>query len=141
MHRATVLIAEDNFIIIEGALRPILEQDFAVVGTAGDGFEAIAAANEHRPDVVLVDVSLPGLRGFEVARSILASQPDCKVIFVSNYADRGYVEAAQNMRANGYVLKSSVATELATAIRTALSGNFYRPSFLDLPTSASPQKG
>ena len=128
MSRPTVLVVEDDFVILEGALRPVLETDFDIVAAVGDGIEAVAAAAEHKPDVVLLDVSLPRLRGFAVARKILASQPQCKVLFVSNYWEPGYVEAARGIGASGYVLKGRVLPELAEAIRTALAGGFYSSS-------------
>jgi DNA-binding NarL/FixJ family response regulator len=123
-----ILIAEDDFLILEGSLRPTVSRDFEVVAVAGDGEEAVTKAEHLRPDVVLLDVSLPKLRGFDAARKILISQPGCKVLFVSNYWDGAYIEAAREMGAGGYVFKSRVVTELTSAIRTALGGGFYEPS-------------
>jgi DNA-binding NarL/FixJ family response regulator len=129
MNRPTVLIVEDDFLIREGALRPPLEPHFEIVAEVGDGLAAIAAAEQHRPDIILLDVSLPGMRGFEVARKILAHPRGCKILFVSNYADRDYVERAKQIGANGYVLKSRAPAELLNAIRAALAGRFYWPDF------------
>lgn len=129
MSKPTVIIAEDNFLIREGCLRPTLETDFEVVTVVEDGKAAIAAAEQYRPDVILLDVSLPVMRGFEAARKIIASQPKIKVLFVSNYSDRDYVEEALRMGASGYVLKSQAASELVQAIRIACSGQFYRPVY------------
>lgn len=125
----TILIAEDDFLIREGLLRPLLEPHFTIVGAVEDGLEAVKAASEYKPDVVLLDISLPRVRGFEAARQILAARPDCKVLLVSNYADCTYPDAAREMGAGGYVLKSRVATELLPAIQTALTGDFFRSSF------------
>lgn len=127
MKKPTVLIAEDDFLILEGALRPLLDPEFEIVAAVGDGNEAVAAAQEHRPEVALLDVSLPGLRGFEVARQILSRQPECKVLLVSCYSEPAYIEGAREVGASGYVLKSRVSSELVNAIRTALAGQFYRP--------------
>ena len=122
-----VLIAEDDFLIAEGALRPALSTDFEIIGVVGDGMAAVTATSAERPDIVLLDVSLPRLRGFDAARQILAGQPECKVLFVSNYWDAAYIDAARDMGAAGYVFKSRVMTDLVSAIRTALSGRFYDP--------------
>ena len=123
-----VLIAEDDFLILEGCLRPALSKNFEVVAAVGDGKEAVAAAAQLQPDVVLLDISLPGLRGFDAARQILAGQPGCRLLFVSNYWDAAYIQAAREMGAGGYVFKSRVLTELTPAIRAALAGEFYEPA-------------
>jgi two-component system nitrate/nitrite response regulator NarL len=123
-----VLIAEDDFLILEGSLRPTLCQHFEVVAVAADGEEAVAKAEQLRPDVVLLDISLPKLRGFDAARQILAAHPECKVLFVSNYWEPVYIQAAREMGAGGYVFKSRIVTELTSAIRTALAGGFYEPA-------------
>ena len=124
--KPTVVIAEDNLLIMEGSLRPLLESEFEIVATAGDGNAAILAAAHYKPAIVLLDVSLPVVRGFDAARKILANHPETKILFVSNYADRAYVEEALQIGASGYVLKSRIARELVRAIRTALAGDFYR---------------
>jgi DNA-binding NarL/FixJ family response regulator len=126
--KQTILIAEDDFLIREGYLQPLLEAVFTIVASVGDGRDAVAAAVELRPDIVLLDVSLPGLRGFEAARQILAAIPACKVLLVSNYGDRAYLRAAQELGASGYVLKSRAQNELLPAIETALAGQFYQSS-------------
>jgi len=126
--KARVLIAEDDFLILEGCLRPTVSREFEVVAVAVDGKEAVAKAEQLRPDVVLMDISLPRLRGFDAARQILASQPGCKVLFVSNYSEPAYIQAAREMGAGGYVFKSRVLTELTSAIRAALAGDFYEPA-------------
>ncbi|MBV9083723.1 MAG: response regulator transcription factor [Acidobacteriaceae bacterium] len=125
--KPTVVIAEDNVLILEGSLRPLLEREFEIVATAEDGRAAISAAAQHKPAVMLIDVSLPLVRGFEAARQILAACPETKILFVSNYADRAYVDQAFHMGASGYVLKSRIVRELVAAIRKALAGEFYRP--------------
>lgn len=105
---------------------PALKSEFELLAAVEDGKAAVAAVEEHRPDVILLDVSLPELRGFAAARQILARQPETKVLFVSNYDNREYVEEALSMGASGYVLKSRVAVELLTAIRAVLAGQFYQ---------------
>ena len=129
MKQPTILVAEDEFLIRDGYVCPLLAPHFDIVAAVGDGGEAVEAAEQHRPAIVLLDISLPGVRGFEAARRILASQPDCKVLFVSNYAERALVEEARAMGASGYVLKARITSELIPAIQTALAGQFYQSVF------------
>lgn len=127
--KPTILIAEDDFIIREGLLKSVLEPHFTIVASVDDGHDAVSAAREHKPRIALLDISLPGLHGFEVARQILAASPSCKVLLVSNYADRAYPRAAQELGASGYVLKSRATNELLGAIETALAGGFFQSTF------------
>lgn len=129
MKKPTLLVAEDDFLIREGSLCPLLAPHFDIVAAVGNGWEAVQAAEAHRPEIVLLDISLPGLRGFEAARRILAHQPDCKVLFVSNYTERAYAKAAQEMGASGYVLKTRMTRDLIPAVQTALAGQFYQSPF------------
>lgn len=125
MCKPTVVIAEDDFLIREGCIRPLLNREFEILAEVDDGQEAVAAAVKHKPDVILLDVSLPVLRGFDAARNIRSHQSATKIVFVSNYSERAYVEEAERLGASGYVLKSRAATQLIPAIKTALSGAFY----------------
>ena len=120
-----VVIAEDDYLILQGALLPALSTDFDVVASVSNGQSALTAVDEYRPEIVLLDVSLPVLRGFEAARRILASHPECKVLFVSNYWDNVYIDEARKMGASGYVFKSRVSRELPCALQLALKGEFY----------------
>lgn len=129
MTTPTVLIAEDDFLIREGTLEPLLQPHFTIVASVADGLEAVAAAAEWKPMVALIDISLPGLRGFEVAKQILAANPGCKVLLISNYGIKAYPKAAQEMGASGYVLKERVVIELLPAIETAMTGGFYQSAF------------
>jgi CheY-like chemotaxis protein len=78
MSTPTILIAEDDFVIREGLLKPALEPHCVVVASVGNGREAVAAAAKYKPAIALLDVSLPGLHGIEAARQILAADPGCK---------------------------------------------------------------
>src|SRR5436305_790293 len=102
MHKPTILIAEDDFAIREGTLRPLLSADFEIVAAVDDGLAAVAAAKAQKPEIAILDVSLPGLRGFEVARRILADQPECTVLFVSCYSEPVYIDGARDLGAGGY---------------------------------------
>ena len=128
--RPTLVIADDNFTIVEGSIRPLLERDFDIVATVHDGKAAVVAAGQYLPSVILLDVSLPVLRGFDAAREIITKHPDLKILFVSNYAERAYVDEARRIGASGYVLKNRVASELLDAIGVALNGGFYQPARL-----------
>lgn len=128
MKKPTLLLAEDEFLIQEGYLRPLLAPHFDIVAAVGGGLEAVEAAEQLRPAIVLLDVSLPGLNGFDAARQILAHRPDCLVLFVSNYTERVYVEEARSIGASGYVLKNRIVSELVPAIQMALAGHFYQPT-------------
>lgn len=123
--KPAIVIAEDDAVIREGCLFPLLESDFEIVASVDDGDAAVAAAELHKPDVVLLDVSLPGMRGFDAARKILSGNPHIKVLFVSNYTEKSYLDEAMRMGAGGYVLKNRAVHELVMAIKTALSGQFY----------------
>ncbi len=121
-----ILIADDHAVVAEG-LKHLVEaqSDLQVVGTAGDGREAVRLAKETSPDVVLMDLSMPELNGADAARAILGEWPECKVIVLSMYAEREYVRRALKAGATGYVVKRSAAKELVDAIRAVHAGQRY----------------
>jgi DNA-binding NarL/FixJ family response regulator len=129
MDKPTILIAEDDFIIREGMLKSLLEPHFTIVASVDNGRDAVAAAAADKPRIVLLDLSLPDIPGFDAARQILAANCDCKVLFVSNYAERVYPGAAKELGASGYVLKSRAVTDLLPAIEAALAERFYQSTF------------
>ncbi|HEY3083650.1 MAG TPA: response regulator transcription factor [Chloroflexota bacterium] len=125
-----VLLADDHTLVREG-IRLCLEAmgDMQVVGEAADGREAVARALELRPDVVLMDVSMPGLSGLEATLEIKRARPEIQVIGLSMYDDEEYVTRLLRAGAAGYVLKRSAATELGAAVRAAHAGEaFLHPS-------------
>lgn len=124
MNRPRLLIAEDHTLVVEGYQR-ILEPHFDLVGAAEDGATLIKLAIQLQPDAVLIDISMPTMNGFEAARLLRKDVPKAKLIFVTMHADREYVEEALRIGASGYVLKRSAVSELAEAIRQALSGKIY----------------
>jgi DNA-binding NarL/FixJ family response regulator len=133
MKRTTVLLADDHAIVVEG-LRRILEPDFDVVGVAGDGYALIRAAALLRPDVIVMDVSMPLLNGIEAARQIRAAAQAVKIVFLSMHPDVIYVSEALQAGGSAYVLKSSAGTEIVTAIREVLQGVTFVTSAIDRPT-------
>lgn len=124
MKRARVLLGDDHTIILEG-VRRILEPEFDVVGSVADGRALVAAAQELHPDVVVADISMPLLNGIEAARLLRKSDPKIKIIFLTMHPDTTYAAEAFRTGASGYVLKSSAADELVTAIQEALRGRVY----------------
>jgi DNA-binding NarL/FixJ family response regulator len=115
-----VVIADDNELFC-AALRAILEPEpgVVVVGLAADGDEALRLAGELRPDVVLMDLSMPVLDGFLATERMRAEAPDTKVVVLTGSADDEDVERARAAGAAGYVTKERIAVELVQAVRTA----------------------
>ncbi|HEV7476189.1 MAG TPA: response regulator transcription factor, partial [Burkholderiales bacterium] len=113
-----ILIADDHGIVAEG-LKSLAEAepDIEVVGIVADGREAVQHARESKPDVVVMDMSMPELNGADATRAILQNDPACRVIVLSMYAEREYVRRALKAGAMGYVVKRSAAKELVDAIR------------------------
>jgi DNA-binding NarL/FixJ family response regulator len=124
MKKTRLLIADDHTLVLEG-LKRILESDFDLVGMAENGRELLRLAEEFKPDVVLVDISMPLLNGIDAAKQLLKLTPQPKVIFVTMHADSDYVAEAFRAGASGYLLKRSAATELVTAIQEVMKGRYY----------------
>jgi DNA-binding NarL/FixJ family response regulator len=121
-----ILIADDHGVVAEGLKHLIEAQpDMRVVGTVGDGREAVRLAREAQPDVVLMDLSMPELNGADATRAILEREPRCRVIVLSMYAEREYVRRALKAGASGYVVKRSAAKEVVDAIRAVYAGQRY----------------
>jgi DNA-binding NarL/FixJ family response regulator len=129
MRRARVLLADDHKILGEG-LQSLLEPEFDLVGIVEDGRTLVEAAEELRPDVMVVDISMPLLNGIEAVRHITKVNPSVKVVFLTMHADLMYATKAFAAGAMGYVLKQSAASELLTAIREAMKGRIYVTPFI-----------
>jgi DNA-binding NarL/FixJ family response regulator len=124
MKKPRLLLADDHTILVEG-LKALLAPEFEVVATAGDGRAVLEAAQEHQPDIILLDISMPGLNGIEAARRLEQSNPDAKLIILTMHGDLSFVRAAFEAGASGYVLKQSAATELVTALHEVDGGRRY----------------
>ena len=126
MAKIRVLLTDDHTLFRQ-AIRTLLsvEPDLEVVGEAANAFEAITAAQQLRPDVVLMDIGMNGMSSFEATRQIRKERPETKVIFLSMYDDEEYLAECVEIGANGYVLKDSPADQLLTAIREAHRGGSY----------------
>jgi two-component system, NarL family, response regulator DesR len=125
-----VLIADDHEAALS-ALTRILNHEFNVVGTARNGKEAVAATTFLKPDVLVLDIQMPIMDGFEAARAVLSSGPPARIVFISAVADSDYVRVALSLGASGYVLKSRAALDLPQAIRLAMLGqSFVSPGMI-----------
>lgn len=123
MSKIRVLIADDHAIVREGVRALLaLSEDIAVVGEAADGREAIDAVRRLRPDVILLDIAMPGLGGLEAAVEIRKENPDAKILVLSQYDDREYVRRFLKLGVSGYVLKKAAGSALTAAIRAAHRG-------------------
>jgi two-component system response regulator NreC len=121
-----IVLADDHEVMREGLRLLVNSQpDMECVGEAGDGREAVALACQLRPDVVLMDVSMPSMSGLEATRQIKKSCPEVKVIALTRHADDSYIQQLLQAGANGYVLKLSAADELVRAVRAAVEGKTY----------------
>jgi len=118
-----IVIADDHALLREG-MRAILsrESDLEVVGEAADGREAIARCRALKPDVILMDIAMPGLGGLEASLEIRKECPDTRVLVLTQYEDREYVSRFLKAGAAGYVLKKTAGAELASAIRSVHRG-------------------
>lgn len=130
MSKIRVFLADEQTLLREG-LKRILAQagDLEVVGEAGDGQEAVAKAVAAKPDVVLLDVSLPLLNGVDAARQILKALPDTKILALTIYASEEYVYQVLEAGALGYVLKDAAPEDLVRGIRLVYDGiPFFSPA-------------
>ena len=146
MAKIRILIADDHALVREG-IRALLSlcDDLEVVGEAADGTEAIAAARRLDPDVVLMDINMPGLGGLEATPEILRSNPRAKILVLTQYDDREYVTRFLKNGASGYVLKRAAGSELASAVRAVHRGGLVLDPSLArealLPTTPAPGVG
>jgi DNA-binding NarL/FixJ family response regulator len=118
-----VVLADDHAVVRKG-IREFLEEkgDILVVAEAVDGTEAIALVAEHRPDVAVLDIQMPGMTGIEATRRIKVEHPDVRVLILTAYDDDPYIFALLQAGASGYVLKTADSIELAHAVRAVYRG-------------------
>lgn len=126
MKTLRVLLADDHTLVRAG-LRSLLQQmeNVEVVAEAEDGRQVLAAVAEHRPDVVLMDISMSGMNGLEATLQLKRDRPEVRVIILSMHATEEYVLQALRAGASGYLLKDSAPLELALALRAVARGESY----------------
>ncbi len=134
MHVKVVLV--DDHAIIRDGIQMIISslRDIEVVGTAADGEGAVATAERLRPDVVVMDIAMPGMNGIEAARIIRERLPSVRVIILSMHSSAEYVQNALHAGVQGYLLKHSDAIEIVKAIRAVARGHSYYGKGVDLPS-------
>ena len=124
MKRLRLLLADDHTMVLEG-FRRLLEQEYELVGAVQDGRELLTVAPQLRPDIILLDISMPYVNGIEAARQLKQLLPDTKMIFLTMHTDPTYVTEAFKAGASGYVLKRSATSELVCAIEEVSQGRSY----------------
>jgi DNA-binding NarL/FixJ family response regulator len=124
MRRIRVLLADDHRIVAEG-LKKLLEPEFELVGIVGDGFALLEAAAEQKPDVIVTDISMPGLNGIEALEELKKKNPDVHVVCLTMHRELAYARRALDAGALGYVLKHSAPDELVMAVRAAAAGRTF----------------
>ncbi len=124
--KITVLLVDDHTIVREG-LRMVLEvdKDIQVIAEARNGRDAVELVKKLRPDVVVMDIAMPLLNGFEATRQMVKLFPDAKILILSAHSDDEYIDRMIAIGAAGYVIKQSSAQILATAVREVKKGNLF----------------
>jgi DNA-binding NarL/FixJ family response regulator len=119
-----LLVAEDHGVVRDGLIRLLSSlPDIEVVGAAADGAEAIRLADEHRPDVVLMDLRMPGMDGSEATRRLLENDPEAQVVILTSFSERDEILSALDAGAIGYLLKDAEPEELIRGVRAAAQGD------------------
>ncbi len=126
MSKTRILVADDHALVREGIIALLkLHEDIEVLAEAADGKETIEKAVKLRPDIVLMDIAMPGLGGLEATLEIKKANPDIKILVLSQYDDREYISRLLKAKVSGYILKHAVGTDLISAIRAVARGEFY----------------
>jgi len=126
MNKTRVLIVDDHALLREGIIAFLKHHDdIEVVGEASNGLQAIEQAEKLRPEVIIMDISMPELGGIEATVEIKKRQPEIKILILSQYDDKEYVSRLLKAGVSGYILKHAVGTDLITAIRAVAKGESY----------------
>ena len=137
MSRPTVMLADDHRLLLE-VFQRVLETEFDVVGTASDGRELLKTAPALKPDVIVLDVSMPRLNGLDAGVKLRKRIPDTRLIFLTMHEDPSMVARAMDMGASGFLLKTSAASELSKAIWKVLEGKTYLTPQVHVPVTPEP---
>jgi DNA-binding NarL/FixJ family response regulator len=138
MNLPRVLMADDHNLVLQG-IQKLLENDCELVGAVNDGYALLKAAEQQRPDVILLDISMPLLNGIDACRQVVKQIPKPRVIFLTMHADTAYVEEAFRAGGAGYLLKRSAASEVTDAIKVVMRGGRYLTRLLDWKPSTPPR--
>jgi len=142
MGRPTILLADDHKMVAQG-LASLLRDEFELLDTAENGEALVEAAVLLQPDIIIADISMPILNGFDAVRRLKLKGVSAKIIFLTMHADGALVAEAIRCGASGYVLKNSAGEELLSAIRVVLEGKTFFPASanqqLDVSASEAPQ--
>jgi len=122
--RPRVLLADDHPMMLEG-LRKLLEPEYEVIGMVADCHALLEAAKRLRPDLVVADISMPGLDGIEATRRLQVALPGVRILILSVHNEPSWVRAAFDAGACGYLTKTSAPEEIETAVREVLNGQYY----------------
>jgi DNA-binding NarL/FixJ family response regulator len=126
MTKTRIVLADDHPIVLDG-LRNLVgaEADFELVGEAGGGLAALKVIREKRPDVAVLDISMPEMNGIVLSRRLIAEMPDLHILVLTLHEDRAYLNQALEAGVRGYVLKRSAVENLVHAIRAVVVGGTY----------------
>ena len=124
MQRTRVILADDHKLILD-ALKNLIEPEFQVVGTFGDGHALVEGAPELKPHVIVLDVGMPTMNGISAGQRLKQSMPNVKLIYLTMNQDPDLAAEAFRLGAKGYLLKSSAGSELVDALRTVFRGGSY----------------
>jgi two-component system, NarL family, response regulator NreC len=124
-----IVLADDHQVVRKG-LRALLsaEQDFTIVGEAGDGLETVKLVEELKPDILVLDLMMSGINGLEVTRQLIKKMPELRIVILSMHSNEAYVLEALRSGARAYILKESSPEELIRAIREVSTGRRYLSS-------------
>ena len=133
MHSIRLVLADDNPEVLE-TLADMLQPDYVVAGALSDGKSVLEQVAELKPDVIILDISLPDMTGFDVVRQLKKRGSRAKVIFLTVHENIDFVRAAFELDAAGYVFKSRISSDLVEAINTISHGGRFSSAELSLPT-------
>jgi len=131
MKEARILLADDHEVLLEGC-RAVLESRYEVVGLVTDGKSLVEAALRLKPDLIVLDISMPTLNGLDAARQIKEHLPGVKLLFLTIHAEQPYLQAAFELGASGYALKSAGRDELLKAVQNVLRDEIVVPEGLPI---------
>ena len=137
MHRIRVLLVDDNLEFLDVAATLLEGQDCEIIGKAENGEQALRDTASLNPDVLVLDVSMPGVSGFEVARRLQKNKTRSAIVLLTFHEDLDYVRAAQALGVLGYVIKRRMATDLPIAVREAAAGRLFTSPPLDVDRTHS----